>query len=200
MLTYSATVFLGANPATEKKGEYYMSALQRNGPDQPSRDISASSVFPDESRGDSSAVPELRQGNHGDEIIKVAKATEEDMFYVALGDEQIKRQIPFLNEVLGRLLTLSTALMGGSIIFLKDSFLAEQFKIPSLIFFLFSLISALVGVIPYQHKIARRHLTIIKQGTNRAAKWKVRSIWISAVFLILGLIGLLIGVTVRHQG
>lgn len=64
-----------------------------------------------------------RSDDEGEDNVEITTGppSEENSFLVMLGDEQIKRTIPFMNEVLRQLVTLSAALSGGSMALLGKS-------------------------------------------------------------------------------
>lgn len=119
-------------------------------------------------------------------------ASEEDQFLVSLGDEQIKRNLPFLNDVLRQQVTLSTALMGGGIAFLKDA-MATGFKVGAVFLFLAALIVALVGVLPHPGMIERRAPGIIARSLERALDRKRHIAYAAAGLIVAGLIVALLG-------
>lgn len=121
-------------------------------------------------------------------------ATENDLFYVSLGDEQIKRTLPFLNEVLRQFVTICTALLSGTIVFLGDKLISPAFRTPVAIFFLFGLVSAAIGVLPYQLTYTRRCPEEIEEAFERARKWKAGLLWLSFAFLVSGLVLGLVGI------
>src|SRR5437870_12649275 len=88
--------------------------------------------------------------NAADEIAEVAaeKATETDIFLKEWGKETVRRNIPFLNEVLRSLLTLSVALCGGSLVL--GPTISIGWRVVAGSAFLIAAIVALVVVMPYK--------------------------------------------------
>jgi hypothetical protein len=158
-----------------------------------------------------SHVPPLRDKQHShdsppvnqEEIVDCgqgAEPTDEDRFYCAMGDEIIKRNLTFTNEVLRQLVTLSTALVGGSMVFLKDgqdSLINAAFKIPAILFFLFALATAFIGMLPHSSTIWRNAPLDIRKDFERAVAWKSAMTWVAAGFLMAGLLTVLLGILVK---
>ena len=152
-----------------------------------------------DNENDHCTVPEVQGREQTDRTVLDGDVrTENDLFYSGLGDEQIKRRVPFLNEVLRQMVTLSTTLMGGTIIFLKE-LVSDEFKKSIAIIFLFSLAAAFAGVLPHRSRIVRRCPDDIKVAYNEATSWKEWMLWISAGFLFVGLLIALIGIMVGRS-
>ncbi len=120
--------------------------------------------------------------------------TNEEIFYAEYGDDLTRDTIPFLNQVLRQFVTLSTALMGGSIAFLSDSLVDPDFKKSIVVLFLFSLVAALLGVLPYRGKFHRRCPNEIKEVCLSARTWKTRFLWISAAMIFIGSLVAILGI------
>ena len=54
------------------------------------------------------------------QVYKCERATNVEIFYHELGDELAKKRLPFLNDLLRQLLTISISLAGGGLYFLDD--------------------------------------------------------------------------------
>jgi hypothetical protein len=145
-------------------------------------------------------VPEMRGEKPTQGAVEVAslsrgeEPTDESLLFISLGEEQIKRAVPFLNEVLRQLVTLSTALMGGSIAFLKaDTPIHPTAKTSAAVLFLLALLAALFGVLPYRSTIRPLFPNDIKRSVQAAMVWKDRLVWLSSGFLVVGLVVVLFG-------
>src|SRR5262245_10946070 len=87
--------------------------------------------------------------------------SEQELFLIGLGDELIRRDLPFLNEVLRQLVTLSTALAGGAIAILNNTRVGFRGEIVGAIAcFLVALVVALWGMLPKSGEITRRAPTM----------------------------------------
>jgi hypothetical protein len=162
----------------------------------------------DASRGDENcagSLPGLRQGQHGQgaEVNDVAEGnepatipSEEESFYLALGEEITKRSLPFTNEVLRQMVTLSTAMAGGGAAFLNEPLITLTYKIPAVVFFLLALAAALVGVFPFVSTMDRNCPAEVKATVSRAVWFKLGCLCGSAIFSIVGLIAVVAGLTV----
>lgn len=129
-------------------------------------------------------------------VVNGQEPTTEEVFYSDLGDELFKRNIPFLNDVLRQLMTLSVGLMGGGMFFLTDAVCDKGMRLVAMGMFFISLGISLIGILPYGHAVHLGMPVEIRESVNRAIWWKTGWVWGSTVFLVLGLglafIGLLL--------
>ena len=114
-----------------------------------------------------------------------------DNFYLDWCRETIKNNISLSNDILKQLITLNTALLGVNIIFESIVF-NHLLKFLILIFFFLSLIIALLGVLPYQNRIVPFSPDDIKNHKDEALRHKLKYLWTSATFLIIGF-GIVLG-------
>lgn len=117
--------------------------------------------------------------------------TDEDEFYVNWGKETLKNNITLANDILKQLITLSSALLGVSIIY-EHIVKGEFFKISVLLSFFISLIIALLGLLPYEKKVSLNSPSEIKNFKKKALKHKRLHLWISSIAIVVGF-GLIIG-------
>jgi len=130
-----------------------------------------------------------------DQKIKLGKWPDpEDVFFFELGEEIFKRNIPFLNEILKQLVTMSIALSGGSLMFLDKSVCDPTLKLAASVMFFVALISSFVGVLPYRDSVRRSDPDAIKENVKKATEWKNGFVWAASIFIGLGLILAFFGV------
>ena len=108
--------------------------------------------------------------------------TEEDKFYLAWGRESLKRNIEIANQVLQQLVTLNTALLGGSVFFLSAEFSVEFARWIVVALLLLALAVAFIGVLPYEGKIDLRIPKDIKAHKEKALRHKRFFVTVSALF------------------
>ncbi|MGH7802415.1 MAG: hypothetical protein ACREOW_17610 [Thermodesulfobacteriota bacterium] len=135
--------------------------------------------------------------NNEESIISGRQLTEEEKFYVAWGRESLKNNLILVNEVLRQLLTLSSALLGGSIIFIDEKIMDSHAKVVIIFLFLLSLVVSFLGMLPFEGSIDPRNPLLIKQHKEAALKWKRFFLWTASVLLISGFVLALIGIIVR---
>lgn len=75
-------------------------------------------------------------------------ATAEETFYVTLQDDEIRASVPRLNEAISKMLTLATALAGGSLVFLKEDVCVPWARVAAAALFFVALGVAAFGLIP----------------------------------------------------
>jgi len=111
--------------------------------------------------------------------------TEEDLFYISWGYETVKNNIALCNDILKQIITLSSALLGVSIIY--DHIVSnETLKIFVLLSFFISLIIALIGLLPYENNVSLDTPEEIKTHKRTALTHKRRYLWSSAMFIVIG--------------
>ena len=138
-----------------------------------------------------------------DEVIdgeSLGEPPQEAMFYVSLGEEHLKRNVPLLNEFLKQLVTLSTALIGGGMFFLKDTpLMSPAVKKLIMACFLVSLFVSLIGAIPYSARMNIHDPWGIKRAVERAIWWKRILAIASSGCLLLGLVIVYVAVFLCHS-
>ncbi len=112
-------------------------------------------------------------------------ASEEDVFYKEWGKESLKRSLPFVNDVLQRLLTLNTTLIAGSFL-LRDDALAAVWRIGAAFCFLTSLTLCLLGMLPYARAFSVYAPREVQKHTEAALRVKRRWLSAAAFALVLG--------------
>ena len=120
----------------------------------------------------------------------------EDEFYLKWGYETVKNNIKFSNEILKQIITLSTTLLAASIIF-EYIIPYTWVKILVLLSFFISLVTAFVGVLPFERSVDLNSPSDIKRHKRAALKHKRWYLWISAGMLIIGFIAILAVLIVR---
>src|SRR5262249_49452294 len=88
-----------------------------------------------------------------DKVVEGKLADPVDLFYIELGQETYKRNVPFLNEVLSKLITLNASLLGGGLYFLKEDVIPSWSRVLAVIFFLIATLVAFLGILPYSGTI-----------------------------------------------
>jgi hypothetical protein len=119
------------------------------------------------------------------------KPSDDDEFYVQWGRESLKNNITLANDILKQLISISSAILGLTIIFEKIV-VTELLRTLSLLSIFISLIIAFVGLLPYESKVQPYSPKDISDHKKKALKHKRSYLWVSAAFLNIGF-GLLIG-------
>lgn len=117
-----------------------------------------------------------------------------DAFYCDIGNQLIRNRIPFMNEVLRQLLTLSVAMLGGSTFFLGPAVCHPGLRIAAMSMFLLSLLCALFGVLPFRATIRLHVVHEIRETIESIILSKDRFVWASSIFLVLGFAASVFGV------
>ncbi len=111
--------------------------------------------------------------------------SEDDTFYLTWGKETLKNNINLSNDILKQIITLSSALLGVSIIY--DKIVSnELIRIIVLLLFLLSLVISLLGVLPYEKTVSINSPSQIKEFKRKALKHKRIYLWISGAGLTFG--------------
>jgi hypothetical protein len=119
--------------------------------------------------------------------------SDEEEFYLTWGQELPKNSLTLLNDVLKQLVTLNTALLGGSVVFLNGAVMDAWFRNVVIIMFFLSLCTSFVGILPYIRKTILDNPDTVKLVIRSAFTWKLWLIRIAAAFLALGFIVALVG-------
>jgi hypothetical protein len=125
-------------------------------------------------------------------------ADELDTFYVEWARESLKRNLPFVNEVLRGLVTLDTALLGGSVLWLGPQIVPAWFRLAVVLCFLLSLAAAFWGMLPYTGTaVDLRCPDLIHKHKTEALRTKQFWVWVAAWCLIAGFAVALVGLLAR---
>src|SRR5438270_1129160 len=85
----------------------------------------------------------------GEGVTETELPTLLDDFYFEWAKDTLKRNLPFQNEVLRHVTTLSVALLGGGVALSGQKLLNPAFLVIALDCFLAALIAAFFGMLPY---------------------------------------------------
>lgn len=116
----------------------------------------------------------------------------EERYYLEWARETEKRNLTLINEVLRQLVTLTVALLAGSVAFLKEGILPIGFRVALVMCLLASLVASLLGVIPFQGTVAGSPLSI-KRHKERAVRWKHFWLRLAAGLLVVGFLCAILG-------
>jgi hypothetical protein len=126
-------------------------------------------------------------------VKKAVLADPEDDFALQWGRETLKDTIPRLDAALQRLITLDTALLGGSIFFVSSDILPHGFRLSAMFAFLASLAVAFYGSQLVGQNLAlgdpdairsmKAQITTHRYGWLRWASWLL---WTGLFFATLG--------------
>jgi hypothetical protein len=117
--------------------------------------------------------------------IKGQKPTEDDLFYLDWGRESIKNNLKNTNDILKQLITISTAVLGLTIVF-ENIIKHDSLRIVVLFLFFLSLIISFLGILPYGKKIQINSAEEIKEFKSKALKTKRLYIWFSGGMILSG--------------
>jgi len=107
-------------------------------------------------------------------------------FYLSLAGDFVKNNTKFVNEVLRQLVTLNTALLGGTIAFMNKDVIRQEFKIPIIICLLGGLVIAFKGIFPYSGKISFFNPLRVEVFNKDALDHKLRFIKQSGICSLIG--------------
>ena len=96
-------------------------------------------------------------------------------------------------------MTLATALVGGSLVLLKDAKPYGLWMAGAALLFLVSLIASVIGSRPYR-RLTPYHPQEVRQSIRDAVRVKANAADISVVFMVLGLILAIIGAIASQVG
>jgi len=102
------------------------------------------------------------------EPLKSKPPTKNELFYIKWGEESIKKNIENAHSTLTQFLTLNTALMGGSILFMKPENINKEWLSLSLILFFIGLFTSFLGILPHETKVNPISPSQIKEHKNNA--------------------------------
>jgi transcription elongation factor Elf1 len=118
-------------------------------------------------------------------------------FYLSLAGEFVKNNTKFVNEVLRQLITLNTALLGGTIAFMNKDVIRQEFKIPIIICLLGGLIIAFKGIFPYSGKISFFNPLRVEIFNKNALEHKLKFIEWSGICSLIAFLLIIIAAIIK---
>ena len=132
-------------------------------------------------------------------IIQEGKSLSgDDRILLQWAEESKKENIAQANDVLAKVLTASTTIVGGGVIFLNENIIHGYLIAVILITFLLAVALALYGIMPYQATVNIKSPTEIKDYKEQALKHKLKYIKMSSLCFIIGLLLASIGVAYKQ--
>lgn len=122
--------------------------------------------------------------------------TAEEEYFLKLDEESVRQAIPRLNDALARLLTLATALAGGTLGLLKDDVCSGWGRVGAALCFFLAVLVAAYGVVPFQ----RTRLSTpeeIADALDAARLHKRRLMLVTLAALMAGLFVALLGTAAK---
>jgi len=120
--------------------------------------------------------------------------SEEDLFYLEWGKETTKKNIEIAHGILIQFLTLNTALMGGSVVFLSPGAVDKAWQTIALCLFFIGLFISFVGILPHETTANIISPSEIKQHKEKALRRKRIFMWLSVFSTGTGLLAIAIAV------
>lgn len=128
--------------------------------------------------------------------VVVEAATVDDCFFLDLWNRSFEGSVARMNDALNRLVTLSTAMAGGSLVLLKEDICYGLFRVVAAALFFMALAVSVVGAVPVAVRVEFDPRSVRTQ-LARSAAVKRRWVWGATACLLAGLLVVVIGVFVR---
>lgn len=130
--------------------------------------------------------------------ILTSKAIQfEDTVYKEVLDDMVKSSVPRMNDAMNRVLTLSTAMVGGTIALLKDDVCAGWWKVAAASCFLIALLVAAIGSIPRTISLPQPRAGDVLDEVKATGRYKAKFLTAALLFLSLGSVSAVVGVAVK---
>ena len=125
------------------------------------------------------------------------RLTLEDTFYLSWAEESLKNTLPFLNDVLRQLVTLSSTLLGGSIAFISINMIGPRYHYVATISFFLALITSFIGILPRRGSVSFQDISQNQHDLEAALNWKLRLCRIAGVLIAFGFLAIIVGLLRR---
>jgi len=130
------------------------------------------------------------------EVIHGQRLSREEEFYLAWGAEALRLNLTLVRDLLQRLITLAATLAGGSAAFLDEKIIVAPARLAAVLFFLGSMILALVAIYPRSDTVPMDPFAIRGSKANALDKKRTWLFW-AYVLMGLGFCAVLVGMYVR---
>lgn len=127
------------------------------------------------------------------DIVTVAPATADDCFFLDAWNRSFEGSVARANEALNRVLTLSTAMTGGSLVLLKEDICYGWWKVAAAALFFAALAVAVLGSVPVAVAV-EFDPTSVRAKLSHAAAVKRRWLWAASACLVAGSLAAVVGV------
>lgn len=121
----------------------------------------------------------------------------DEQIVCAAWDDGYRQTIPRMNDVLGRLLTLSTALAGGSMVLLGKDVCEPWLRAAATLLFAAALVTSTIGVIPVSVNYGTDCIDTMRDEIRRATINKTWRVWLSVILIVAGILAATIGTLVK---
>jgi hypothetical protein len=125
------------------------------------------------------------------------KATPENAELFKLGKRMIEGSIETVQDTLRQLLTLSTALLGGSIAFMNEQLTPLGFKAVCVLFFMATVGISFYGTMPYSAGLVPNIPESVRETRDRALESKTAKLRLAGGSLLLGFAVAVLGIVWR---
>ncbi len=98
--------------------------------------------------------------------------SSDDKFYLDWGRESLRNNLRLLNDVLRQLVTLTSTLLGGTVVFLDEKIINPSYKIYIIMAFFIALIIAFIGMLPHTSKVNLSSPSAIKEHKIKSTRIK----------------------------
>ncbi len=135
----------------------------------------------------------------GEDVIDVKGkcASAWDQFFLNWGQETLKGSVPAINDALGKMLTLTSALIGGGFVALKGDIIPFNWGVAAVSCLMASLIAALIGLMPVSRRVMLNNPASIRDAEESAGDRKQWCLMASFVLLVAGFALAFCGVIVK---
>lgn len=138
----------------------------------------------------------MEHAETGEPVIEGWAVCKEDQLHFEIADEAVKLGPQRLTDALTRMMTLSTAMVGGSLGLLKDDVCQPVCRVIGAGLFFGALFFAAYGAIPFGSR-CERELGALKAEFERVLSWKRRWLHVSCGCLLAGSLAIVIGAALK---
>ena len=129
--------------------------------------------------------------------LTAVEASAENREAFLLGKKMIESGVESVQDTLRQLLTLATALLGGSIALTSDQLMPQLCKVATVACFLITLGISFWGMIPYAARISPNLPETVREARSKALEWKLSRLRWAGYSLIAGFVIAFAGLIVR---
>ena len=132
--------------------------------------------------------------------VTVGSVTEDDEFYLEWARETQKKNVSIANDALQKLVTLDSALLGGSLTLYDKTILPEWIHPMVVLAFFISLILSVIGTWPSDKSVDQRSPTEIKEAKNGILRTKMNLLLGAGLCLCMGFVFCIFGFVMNQIG
>lgn len=123
--------------------------------------------------------------------------TPKEKFFLSWAEQSLSSALPFVNEVLRHLVTLTSTLLGGSIVFLSADMIGKTPHLLAVVGFFLALALSFIGMMPFSGHIDFQDPARNEEHLTSTLKMKMRLCRAAGLLILAGFVCAIVGLLIK---